>query len=222
MAEKKEEHPADKYYRLKKKVFQMLHTYERSHRQIYDEAAGQHLMEDGRLKMELLENDDKQKAMAKHMSDAYISVAKQHFNIKPKKGKEGKEQKSDEAEDKMIARLVGGATYQDIYRHIKDLGEGFTFDYFNLKLRPTLMKNLAENLLSVPAEHLRPEHIGDLMGYVEKKQKSKLDFINKDALGLENAIKILDESEAGGKVLEKQHQKGHYFIPEKKRKKDKS
>lgn len=217
--DKIEEHVADKYFRLKKKIDQMLQTYNRSHRQIYDEAIGKHLMENDQVKMELLDQDEKQKAVAKHMSDSYISIAKQHYNIKPEKNKAGKERKFDEAEETMIARLVGGTTYQEIYQEIRQRGEHFTFDHFNKEFRPRLMKNLIDNLAPVPREHFDTKHIGDILRYVEKKQGKKIDFINKDALGLEAAVQILDLYEAHGQIAEKPFEKAPYFIPKNRRKK---
>ncbi len=214
------EHIVDKSLRLKKKVHQMLTTYERYHRTIFDDAVGKHLTEKGKVNLDLLERSDKQKAVARHMSDYYVSLSKQDYNINEPVDKEGKIRPFDEAENKMIARLIGGTTYDTLYRAIAERGKDFTFDYFYDTIRPALMRNLNENLGTVPVEHFGQEDIGTIVGYIEKKQGKPLDFINRNALRLEDALKMLEEYDQLGLVPERAHQKKHYYVPKHKRQKD--
>ncbi|HLC52330.1 MAG TPA: hypothetical protein VJI98_03760 [Candidatus Nanoarchaeia archaeon] len=222
----KEEHKADKFRRIKHKVEMMLDTTEGMHRTAYDAAISMYAKDDkGQVDRQLLRKKEVSENVAKKMADLYMDSAKQQLYVKLPKDQKGKEQQFDEAEETMLMNAIGAATYDRIYQEIRRVRDGFTFKHFYENVRPEMMENLKNNLSAVRTSHFDAadptKDIANIIQYIEKNAGRKLDFINKDALRLQDAVRMLDEYDSLGNVIEKQHENEHYYLPKEKRKKEK-
>lgn len=221
----KEEHKADKFRRIKHKVEMMLDTTEGMHRTAYDTAMEAYATKNGQRDRELLKKKEVRENVAKKMSDLYMDAMKQQLYVKLPRDQKGNEQKFDEAEEAMAMNAIGAAAYDRIYQEISRVKEGFTFKHFYENVKPEMMENLRKNLSTVPTSHFDAadptKDIANIIQYIEKNAGRKLDFVNRDALRLQDAVRMLDEYDSLGHVLEKQHENEHYYVPKEKRKKEK-
>lgn len=210
MAKKKDDTPEHikKYKKLSKKANRMIATMERHHRNAYDAAVDEVLMEDGQVdidKLDAMENRDK---FADKMADHYLSKAKQVLKVK-----EGKE-KLDDLEQELLMNAYTGTTKSQLKQYVREKGKKFTFDHFYTEVRPGIMKSINQNLRNATMSHFKNDHIGDIVKHTKTEE-----IFDKGKMQLGEALGILQEYELEGAVGEKTYKEALFY--KKKDKKEK-
>jgi len=203
MADKKDELPEHiaKFQKLSKAAKKMLSTMERNHRGAYDAAVDKHLMKDGQVDTDLLDDDSVQEKFANEMADHYIAKAKQVFKVK-----EGEKEKLGDMEKELLMNAYAGTTKAQLLQHIRQYGKRFTFDHFYGELRPGMTEQIQNNLTAASASHLKKEHIGDIVKYTGVSK-----FVDKDRMRIDDAVGLLRVYEEQGVIAEKALKKALYY-----------
>ena len=153
------------FHKGDKKVGKIVNTANHHHRQAYDKAVEEHLMDDnGHVDYEKLkENTDLQLKFADTMADFYLEKAEKALGAKRKKGKDKTE--TDLLNDRLLS-AYSGITRAELKKHIGNYEHRFTFDIFN-KHREQYMRQVENSLRGSAAQHLLKEDIGHIIKYIK-------------------------------------------------------
>lgn len=153
----KEESPIDKYKRLKKHAKIILDTQSFFHREAYNTAEKEHLLnKEGNIDYERLkDNIELQEKFANTISNVYLEGAKKQLAI-------GK--KLSELEENMLLNAYFGINKQTITEFVKKHQHELNFDRF-FEIMSGLKEEFAKQLYSTAAAHISRKHLDEVVKY---------------------------------------------------------
>jgi len=176
----------EKHKKRIQKVNKLIETTDLHHRQAYNKAVEDILKdESGLIDYELLEKDENQNKFADTMADFYISKAKQALKSDIPE--------EDELGNEMLMRAYTGFTKAQLKRFVAKDGKRFTYERFN-KVKDKLSEGMKESLTAVASDHIKEEHIEDIIKYTKLEDKIDATRIDLDkAKGLLGIYQQLGE-----------------------------
>ena len=140
---------------------QLADTASHTHTEAYTAAVNKHLMEDGRVNFEKLDDAAVQKQFVKTMSDMYVTKAKQHF----KTSKDLNEVESD-----LLMQAYVGTTQGQLKELVTKYGKRFTHAQFD-NLKQQIQRQLSERMYTSAGGHLDQANVGGIIKHVGLEDK---------------------------------------------------
>ena len=187
------------YHENIEKERKLIDTTDHHHRMAYEHAVEKSLKsKDNLIDMRLLKQDEHQLKFADNMADFYLDKALDYFNYK----KPGETLKADAKIDifqkDMLMNAYAGVTQSKLRQIVNAEADQFTFDQFNRKYKARFMQDITEQLQAVSMQHLKPEHIDDVVKFTGAK-----DMVDPKLLKMEDAANLLRNHYEAGGVLPK-------------------
>jgi len=183
-----------KYEKRAKEAGNIVTHIDLTHMETYAKAAKKVLkvekdnVEDIRQKdLSKLKETKFQEKLADEMADLYKNNAKEYFRLT--KEKEGKDWELDRFDEALLTRAVYGTTRAELKHLIADAKDKFTPTTFMNEHRPEFMKMVSHDLKAAAAQHLKPEHIEDIVKYTKI---DKLHDVDPALVKLPEAINYLE------------------------------
>ncbi len=198
---KKEKEEVPEYISKHKKLYhhatRLADTAAHTHSEAYTSAVNKHLMEDGEVNFEKLDNAEVQKQFVKTMSDLYTSRAKQHFKVA---------KDLDDVEKDILMQAYVGTTSHQLKGLVNRYGKRFTHREFE-NLKGQLQQQIQERLYASAAGHLEEGHVPDIIKHVGLESK-----VNTAQITVEEARELLESFQREGAITEavlRQHVPGY-------------
>lgn len=192
MAEKKEEGPKVPHYITEHKKHltyaqKFLDTSQKHHLEAYNSAIDKHLMEDGQVNFDKLDENKTQQDFAKTMADFYISKAKAQYKI-------GKDKDLNKVEREMLLQAYAGITEGLLKQQIGQYGKRFNHLRFQ-SLTQQINQRLSQQVYSAAGSHLDESQVSDIVKYTGLEGKVQ-------NLSLEEAVQLLQVHHQEGEVAQ--------------------
>lgn len=184
---KKEEGP--EYIAQHKKLYhhatRLIDTAAHTHSEAYLKAVEEHLMEDGQVNFEKLDDAKVQKQFIKSMSEMYTSKAKQHFKVA---------KDLDDLEKDILMQAYVGVTGAQIRGIVTQYGKRLTHGQFD-QLKSQLQRGVSERMYAAAGSHLEQEHIPQIVKHLGLEER-----VDAAKVTLEEARELLDAFHREGSV----------------------
>jgi hypothetical protein len=187
------------YHENLEKERKLIDTTDHHHRFAYEHATDKILKgKDGLIDIKLLNKDEHQKKFADEMADFYIDKALDYFNYK-KPGEKLKDSvKLDIFQKDMLMKSYANVTRGQLTKIVAEEGERFTYDRFDSRYKEHFMRDIREQLSAVSMQHLKQEHLDDIVKYTGAK-----DMVDVKAMKVEDGARLLKHHHLAGGVLPK-------------------
>jgi len=173
-----------------KHVQKMLDTTELHHRQAYNKAVMEVLMdEDGKVDYKRLkDNPENQEKFADAMADFYVEKVEDALGIKIKK----KDKKEEDFAKDMLMKTYHGITRAELKKHTGTYEDKFTFDNFS-NIKDQYMKDIQENLAASAGQHLTKKDISNIIKYTKAEHLLDEKYIE-DVQKIAPLVQIFEDS----------------------------
>ena len=184
---KKEEVPdyIAKHKKLYSHATRLTDTASHTHSEAYTSAVNKHLMVNGQVDFDKLDDNKVQLDFVKTMSDMYVSKAKQHFKVS---------KDLNELEEDLLMQAYVGVTNQQLKEQVSKYGKRFTHAQFD-NIKQQLHENIGKRLYASAASHLEEENIPEIVKHIGLESK-----IDANRITLEEATGLLEVFNREGSV----------------------
>lgn len=189
--EKEEKEVIPEYIAKHKKLYhhatKLADTAAHTHSEAYTSAVNKHLMEDGEVNFEKLDNDKVQEQFVKTMSDLYTSRAKQHFKVA---------KDLDDVEKDILMQAYAGVTSHQLKGLLNQYGKRFTHREFE-NIKGQLQQQIQKRLYASAAGHLEEGHVPDIIKHVGLEGK-----VNTAQITVDEARELLEAFQNEGAIAD--------------------
>lgn len=185
----------------KKKAAKLLaDTIQMHHEQAYTTAAEKHLKNDkGLFDYSKLEDAATQEKFAGHMTDFYVTKAREYFGV-------GKDVKLNEHQVDMLLAAYSGITKTELTDTIRKSGEDFTLDTFKSAV-DQVRQQIGRRLDATAASHVKETHKAGII-----KEMKLEDLVDATKMTAEQVIGLMHTYHANqGLVPAKSYKKEVYY-----------
>lgn len=163
---KENQEEQDKNYIAKhKKLYthatQLADTAAHTHTEAYTAAVSKHLIENGQVNFEKLDDDAVQKQFVKTMSDMYVSKAKEHFKMS---------KDLNEVEQDLLMQAYAGVTHGLLKEQVGKYGKHFTHFQFD-QMKHQIQQQLGKRMYASAGQHLDQANVGGIIKHVGLEAK---------------------------------------------------
>ncbi len=162
-----------------------LDTTSKYHMEAYNSAIDKHLMEDGQVNFDKLDDGKIQQEFVKTMTDFYISKARQQYKIDPKKD-------LNKVERELLLQAYAGMTEGLLKQQVAQYGKKFNHLRFQ-SLAQQLNQRLGQQVYAAAASHLDESNVNEILKYTGLEGKVQ-------NVTLEEAVQILSTHHQEGEV----------------------
>ena len=150
-----------KHHKLYTHATQLSDTASHTHTEAYTAAVSKHLMKDGVVDFEKLDNDAVQKQFVKTMSDLYVSRAKEHFKMS---------KDLNEVEEDLLMQTYVGVTQGLLKEQVNRYGKRFTHAQFD-QIKHQIQQQLSKRMYASAGQHLDQANVGGIIKHVGLESK---------------------------------------------------